>query len=309
MDESAIVCRQVCKSYRTHRFGRTGYIQALDCITLRLEYGRIVGLIGPNGAGKTTLMNLIAGVLHLDRGEILVRGYAVGSKEAKRSLGYVPEFPAFLEDYTVQAMLNYHAALCRLERRHRRTRTEQLLDRFGLQDMRTRRCGKLSQGNRQRLALAVACVMQPGILILDEPSNGLDPVGIVDLRETLRQFGEQGTAVLVSSHRLEELERLTTDFIGIWDGRIIDVGKSLLDGGGRALKIALDRLPPEGLSSVLPHEILKECGAEATVRINSPAEIAAVVARLDAAGLRVRRMQYNDHEESIEDVFLRLSRR
>ncbi|MDI6450788.1 ABC transporter ATP-binding protein [Anaerobaca lacustris] len=308
-DESAIRCHQVSKSYRARWFGKNRYVRAVDGISLSVGYGRIIGLIGPNGAGKTTLMNLIAGVLHLDSGNLLVGGHPVGSREAKRSLGYVPEFPAFLENYKVEATLGYHAALCHLSRSRRRRRTGELLDQFGLYDMRTRRCGMLSQGNRQRLALAIACVMQPGILILDEPSNGLDPVGLADLREIIRRLSEQGTAVLISSHRLDELEKLTSDFIGIWNGRAVDVSKSLFGRDGHVLKLNLDRLPPEGLSRVLPHEILSQSGTEVTLRIGSPAEIASVVAQLAAGGVTVRHLQYGDKEESIEDAFLRLSRK
>lgn len=305
--KNAIVCNQVSKSYRANRFGKAKYVHALRGISLHAAYGSIVGLIGPNGAGKTTLMNLIAGVLHLDHGEILIGGHPVGAQEAKLSLGYVPESPAFLEEYTVEAVLNYHGALCHLQRSPRGQRTGELLDQFGLREMRKRRCGKLSQGNRQRLALAIACVMQPKVLILDEPSNGLDPVGVVHLRQIVGQLSSQGTAVLISSHRLTELEKLTTDFIGIWDGRIVDVGKSLLKRNGQLLKIELERSPGEELRTVLSHEIVRERGAELAVRIGSPEEISSIVAGLTAKGLAVKHVEYGSDDESIEDVFLRIS--
>jgi len=306
-DQSAILCNQVCKSYRARRLGKATSVPALHEISLEVGYGRIVGLIGPNGAGKTTLMNLIAGVLHLDRGEISVGGHPVGSQGAKQSLGYVPEYPAFLEEYTVAAVLNYHAALCHLERSRRKKRSGELLDQFGLQRMRTRPCGKLSQGNRQRLALAIACVLQPKILILDEPSNGLDPVGIVNLREIVRQLSNQGAAVLISSHRLNELEKLAAEYVGIWDGRIVDIGGSVRESGGQLVKIDLDRRPETDLKTILSHEIVRESGTEVTVRIGSPAEISSLVASLTAKGLGVKQIQYGRDEESIEEVFLRIS--
>lgn len=150
-------------------------------------------------------------------------GCVAGSKGARRLLGYMPESPAFLETYTVEAELHYHGALCHLEKKRRTERVQELLDQLGLDSMRSRRCGRLSHGMRQRLALAIALIMKPRIVILDEPNNALDPMGVVQLREIVTSLSRAGTAVLISSHRLHELEKVTSTFIGIWDGQVVDL--------------------------------------------------------------------------------------
>ena len=223
MDEAAIECHQVCKVYKQSGWGKDKRVEALCGVSLSVSYGDIIGLIGPNGAGKTTLMNLITGVAHPTGGRIAVGGCVAGSKGAKRLLGYMPESPAFLETYTVEAELHYHGALCHLKKKRRIERVRELLDQVGLRDMRSRRCGRLSHGMRQRLALAIALIMKPRVLVLDEPGNGLDPVGVVQLREIVTSLSRAGTAVLISSHRLHELEKVTSTFIGIWDGQIVDL--------------------------------------------------------------------------------------
>ncbi len=223
MDEAAIECHQIRKIYKQSLWGKNKRIEALRGVSLSISYGEIIGLIGPNGAGKTTLMNLITGVAHPTSGRIAVGACAAGSKGAKRLLGYMPESPAFLETYTVEAELHYHGALCHLEKKNRTERVQELLDQLGLRGMKSRRCGRLSHGMRQRLALAIALIMKPRILILDEPSNGLDPVGVVQLREIVTSLSRAGTAVLISSHRLHELEKVALTFVGIWDGQIVDL--------------------------------------------------------------------------------------
>ena len=262
-------------------------------------------MIGPNGAGKTTLMNLITGVTHPTSGRIEVGGCAAGSKRAKRLLGYMPESPAFLETYTVEAELHYHGALCHLAKESRTRRVQELLDQLGLRSMGSRRCGRLSQGMRQRLALAIAMIMQPRILILDEPSNTLDPVGVVQLREMVTSLSRAGTAVLISSHRLHELEKLTSNFIGIWDGQIVGLGIYASSDKSQTFKIEVGRQIENLTEMMTDWDVIRACGTEFIVRLSSQQELLSILSRLVGQGISLKSLQCN--EESIEEVFLRIS--
>lgn len=305
MDEAAIECHQVRKVYKQSGWGKDKQVEALRGISLSVSYGDIVGLIGPNGAGKTTLMNLITGVTHPTSGRIKVGGCAAGSKGAKRLLGYMPESPAFLETYTVEAELHYHGALCHLAKESRTRRVQELLDQLGLCSMRSRRCGRLSQGMRQRLALAIAMIMQPRVLILDEPSNALDPVGVVQLREMVTSLSRAGTAVLISSHRLHELEKVTSTFVGIWDGQIVDLGICASSDKSQTVKIEVS-CQIENLTELMTDwDVIRASGTEFTVKLSSQQELLSILSRLVEQGIHLKSMQCN--EESIEEVFLRIS--
>ena len=186
--------------------------------------GRIIGLIGPNGAGKTTFLSLIAGLIFPTEGFIRVCGHPARSLEARRSLGYIPESPAFLSRYSARAVLEYHAALHGLSRRAIAAETDRLLAQLRLEEYADRAVGGFSLGMRQRLALAVALLDHPRLLLLDEPSNGLDPIGVIELRRVLLDVQQSGATIIISSHRLGELEKLTSDYVFLHQGRIVEFG-------------------------------------------------------------------------------------
>ena len=304
MSDAAIECDHVRKVYKQSGWGKEKQVEALRGVSLSVSYGDIIGLIGPNGAGKTTLMNLITGVTHPTGGRIMVGGCAAGSKGAKRLLGYMPESPAFLETYSVEAELHYHGALCHLEKKSRTERIEELLDQLGLRSMRARRCGRLSHGMRQRLALAIALIMKPRIIILDEPGSALDPVGVVQLREMVVSLARSGTAVLISSHRLHELEKVTSTFVGIWDGQVVDLD-AYASSGEQTVKIEIECQVENLMELVADWDVVRACGTELTVRLDSQKEILAVLSRFVERGIPLKSLQCN--EESIEEVFLRIS--
>ncbi|MEG3631989.1 ABC transporter ATP-binding protein [Streptomyces poriticola] len=189
-------------------YGRT---RALDDVSLRLSPG-VTGLLGPNGAGKTTLLRVLATALRADRGALTVLGHdpgtARGRQEARRRLGYLPQTPGFHPEFTAFEFVDYVAILKELTDRGARHReVRRVLEEVGLGEVRGRRIGKLSGGMRQRVALAAALVGDPGFLVLDEPTVGLDPEQRMRFRELIAGTGE-GRTVLLSTHQTEDVAML-----------------------------------------------------------------------------------------------------
>ncbi|MEV6942059.1 ABC transporter ATP-binding protein [Streptomyces sp. NPDC051172] len=190
------------------RFGGT---QALDEVSMRLTSG-VTGLLGPNGAGKTTLLRVLATAVPPDRGAFTVLGHdpatAAGRQEVRRRLGYLPQTPGFHPDFTAFEFVDYVAILKELTDRGARHReVRRVLDEVDLADVRAKRIKKLSGGMRQRVALAAALVGDPGFLVLDEPTVGLDPEQRMRFRELIAQAGE-GRTVLLSTHQTEDVAML-----------------------------------------------------------------------------------------------------
>ncbi len=190
---TGIECKQLTKIYKSLWVPRSQQVCALRDVSLSVSPGQIVGLIGPNGAGKTTLLNLIAGLLLPTKGTISLCGHPARSLESRQSLGYMPESPAFLSAYSARNVLRYHGALCGLPRRECFERVDGLLRQLELQDAAHRPCRGFSQGMWQRLALGIALVGNPRVVLLDEPSNGLDPSG-VRTNEHGRTFPRESTS-------------------------------------------------------------------------------------------------------------------
>jgi len=202
------------------RFGGT---QALDEVSLRLTSG-VTGLLGPNGAGKTTLLRVLATAVPPDRGAFTVLGQdpatAAGRQEVRRRLGYLPQTPGFHPDFSAFEFVDYVAILKELTDRGARHReVRRVLDEVDLADVRAKRIKKLSGGMRQRVALAAALVGDPGFLVLDEPTVGLDPEQRMRFRELIAQAGE-GRTVLLSTHQTEDVAMLCHRVLVMAGGRI-----------------------------------------------------------------------------------------
>lgn len=194
----------------TKRYGRT---VAADGVSLRIEAGEVYGFLGLNGAGKSTTIRMLLGMTRPSGGSAVLFGEP--ARPDWRRVGYLVDgahaYPGLTTEENLEIMR-------RLRGVADRTAVERAMETFGLTRYRDRRAGTLSQGNAQRLGLAKAVVHRPDVLILDEPANGLDPAGIVELRELLRRFAhEDGMAIMISSHILAEVGRIA-DRIGIIDG-------------------------------------------------------------------------------------------
>ncbi|MEU9730918.1 ABC transporter ATP-binding protein [Streptomyces sp. NPDC048002] len=200
-----------------------GSTRALDEVSLRLTPG-VTGLLGPNGAGKTTLLRVLATALNAQRGTFTVLGHdpssARGRQEVRRRLGYLPQTPGFHPDFTAFEFVDYVAILKEIDDRAARHReVRRVLDEVDLGEVRGKRIKKLSGGMRQRVALAAALVGDPGFVVLDEPTVGLDPEQRMRFRELIARAGE-GRTVLLSTHQTEDVAMLCHRVLVMAGGRI-----------------------------------------------------------------------------------------
>jgi len=302
---SAVECKQLTKVYKSLLSGRSKAVCALKNISLSVSKGQIVGLIGPNGAGKSTLLNLIAGLIFPTEGCLTICGHPARSIKARSGLGYMSEHPSFLNRYSARAILRYHGALLGLSRKAISIQTDKSTQQLQMEEFIDRPCSDFSQGMRQRLALAIALMNDPQLLLLDEPSNGLDPVGIVQLRDLLKRLRDSGTAIVISSHRLGELEKLTSDYIFLYRGEVVSFGDRIVSGQAGRLRIELVSNGSDMAKKLLsPSKVLCVSDTELDIIIDDVDDVPDIVSDLVKIGARIRSV--NLQTEDIEDVFLRL---
>ena len=201
------------KTYRSS-FGRPR-IMALDGIDFAVREGELFGLLGPNGAGKTTTVKILLGLTHATSGSATVSGLTVGNPESRRQVGYLPEGHKIPNYLTARQALSIFGRMSGMERGRIATRVDELLERVRLAPWADVRVKKFSKGMTQRLGLASALIHEPHVLLLDEPTDGVDPVGRREIRDLLRdEAAKNGTAVLLNSHLLSEIE-LTCDRVAV----------------------------------------------------------------------------------------------
>lgn len=200
---------------------RYGSVQALSEVSLKVEKGRVLGLLGQNGAGKTTLLNLLTGYLAPTSGRVLIGGQdpLLQPQEAKRLLGYLPEQPPLYDEMTVREYLRFAAELKGVARRAIPAHVDEVMELTGLTDMRSRLLSHLSKGYRQRAGMAQALCGDPEVLVLDEPTVGLDPKQITEIRGLIRTLGK-GRTIVFSSHILSEVQQLCDHVVILDRGRV-----------------------------------------------------------------------------------------
>jgi ABC-2 type transport system ATP-binding protein len=205
----------------TKRYGR---VTAVDDVSFRVERGEILGFLGPNGAGKTTTMRVLTGYMPPTEGKAVVAGFDVFDQpiEAKRRTGYLPETPPLYVDMSVREYLTFVAKVKGVPGAERRRRVETVMERTRVADVAARQCSKLSKGYRQRVGLAQAIIHNPDVLILDEPTAGLDPKQIIETRELIRGLAGDHTIIL-STHILPEVSQTCQRVIIINKGRVVAV--------------------------------------------------------------------------------------
>jgi ABC-2 type transport system ATP-binding protein len=208
-------------NHLTKRYGR---VTAVDDVTFRVERGEILGFLGPNGAGKTTTMRILTGYMPATDGTAVVAGFNVFEQplDAKRRTGYLPETPPLYPDMTVREYLDFVSRIKGLPPAGRRARVDAAMERTRVADMRDRHCGKLSKGYRQRVGLAQAILHNPEVLILDEPTAGLDPKQIIETRELIKGLAGDHTIIL-STHILPEVSQTCQRVVIINKGRVVAV--------------------------------------------------------------------------------------
>ena len=254
----AIRLRDVAKSF--------GPIQAVDGLDLDVPEGACVGLLGPNGAGKSTTMKLLTAQAIADRGELEVLGHSLPreSKSARAQMGVVPQQDNLDTTLTVQQNLTVFTYLYRVPRPERRAAIERTLTIANLTDRRDTKVDKLSGGMRRRLLIARALVHQPRLVLMDEPTVGLDPQVRQEIWALIDRLRGEGVSILMSTHYIEEAERLADTVTIMSHGKVVAVG------------------PPDLL-------VREHAGAEAVEVYGSPARLAEVEAEAHAAGLATRR--------------------
>jgi ABC-2 type transport system ATP-binding protein len=292
-----------------------GPVIAVNDVTLRLEPG-ITGLVGPNGAGKSTVMKLLTGQLRPSLGRVRIGGVSAWSAAAKSHVGYCPDVDSFYEEMSGRRFVFTMARLHGFKRQAARNRTEQVLRQVGMIDRADRPLGAYSKGMRQRIKLAQALVHDPGLVVLDEPLNGVDPVGRVELVDLFRRLARGGKAILISSHILDEMDQLADRVLFLFRGHILASGsldqiRDMLDDHPLHVRITVDkvrelaarliRLPCVGGADLRgPDELV--------LQIHRPSEFFGSFAEIVMeGGFEVERLQVID--ASAEAIFEYLSQR
>ena len=201
-----------------------GNFLAVDNISFEVKDNEIVGFLGPNGAGKSTTMNMITGYIEPTKGKIFVNGYEISKEpnKVKKQIGYMPEGTPLYQELTVREFINYMASLKRVKRKERKEKVDKVLEQTGLTEVAKKQIRKLSRGYKQRVSLAGALIGDPEVLILDEPTVGLDPKQITEIRELIKKLGKKHTVIL-SSHILSEVSQICEKVIIINKGKILAV--------------------------------------------------------------------------------------
>ena len=197
---------------------------AVDNISFNIKEGEIVGLLGPNGAGKSTTMNMITGFIEPTEGEIIINGNDIlkNAKDAKKQIGYMPEGVPLYNDLTVKEFVSYMAELKLVERKMKKETVQKIIEETNLTEVQNKLIRNLSRGYKQRVSMAGALVGEPKILILDEPTVGLDPKQIAEIRNLIKTLGKKHTIIL-SSHILSEVSQICEKVIIINKGKIIAI--------------------------------------------------------------------------------------
>lgn len=303
-----------------HLTRRYGSQVAVKDLSFTVPTGQICGLLGPNGAGKTTTMNVLTGYLSASEGRVIISGHDILEEpmEARRQLGYLPEQPPLYPEMTVEEYLRFVAELRRVPRAQRAEQVRKAMNRVAAADMAHRLIRNLSKGYRQRVGLAAALLGDPEVLILDEPTVGLDPAQMIEFRTLIRQLGRKHTVIL-SSHILSEVSAVCDQVLILSHGQLTAQGTPDQLAEQLAGRIRLQVLvlgdaeiaarAVHGLDGVQEVHAEEENGkTRLEITLNAGADQkqqAAVSLALAAAGCAVLHME--TESLSLEDVFLQLT--
>ncbi len=299
---------------------RYGTHVAVDDLSFRVEKGQIYGFLGPNGAGKSTTMNIITGYLAASSGIVKINGFDVlkEPEEAKKSIGYLPELPPLYMDMTVLEYLGFVAELKKVPKKDREAQITEIMEKTAITEMSGRLIKNLSKGYKQRVGLAQAMIGYPEVIILDEPSVGLDPKQIIEMRELIRSLGEKHTVIL-SSHILSEVSAVCDHIMIIAHGKLVASDspenlQKLMSGSGElqlvvkgeeeAIRESLSTL--EGVQSVDKAECTEEDCVKILVTTESGVDVREQ-AFYKLAEARLPIMSMHRVEKSLEDIFIELT--
>ena len=252
-------------------FWRRAKVEAVKDLNLEIHRGEVFGLLGPNGSGKSTTIKMLLGLLYPTRGQIAVFGRAPTDVATKARIGFLPEESYLYRFLNARETLDYYGRLFHLPSHQRRERTEKLLEMVGLKHEARRRLGEYSKGMARRIGLAQALVNDPDFLILDEPTTGLDPIGTRQIKDLIRELGNRGKTILLSSHLLADVEDVCDRVSILYGGQQRKGGrvKELLRQTDRTQIIA-PRLEPETIDRI--RNVIRLEEEKELIEVSSPAE-------------------------------------
>ena len=285
----------------------SGKVEALRGINMQARPGEVFGLLGPNGAGKSTLVKIMLTVVRPTRARGTILGQKIGNKDALSRVGYLPEKHRFPEYLTGRQAIELSGALSRVGRSLRKARTQDLLELVGMADWGDRLVGTYSKGMLQRVGIAAAMVNHPDLVVLDEPTDGVDPVGRKDIRNVLARIRDRGTCVFLNSHLLSELELVCDRVAILVQGKIAAQGTiEDLTEESRRYEIRIAGGPPEWIGG---EELdFNSHGEETVLNLpeSEPASVQKIIDRLRSDRRIIISM--TPVRDSLEDLFLKFVR-
>ncbi len=299
-DNLAIDVRAVRKTFR-------GRVNALCGVDMQTRRGEVFGLLGPNGAGKSTLVKIMLSVVRPTHVEGTVLGAPVGHKKTLRKIGYLPEKHRFPEYLSGRQAIEYAGEMCGVDRVTRRRRTDELLDLVGMRDWANRRMGTYSKGMQQRVGLAAAMVNEPDLVVLDEPTDGVDPAGRRDIRDILVEIRRRGASVFLNSHLLSELEMVCDRVAVMVQGNVAAQGTiEELTADSRRYELVIEGKPPEWFSEADLQVSKSHSDEKTSLLVANGAEASEIQGALDRLRADKRTIvSVKAVRESLEDLFMR----
>jgi len=300
MTDFALDLSHVSKTYR-------GRIRALQDVNMRVRRGEVFGLLGPNGAGKSTLVKILMTVVRATRCEGTMLGDPVGNKTTLARIGYLPEHHRFPDYLTGAQVIDFYGAMAMTPRRQRRERTGELLDIVGMGAWANKRIKSYSKGMRQRIGIAQALVNNPELVLLDEPTDGVDPVGRRDIRAILQRMKEEGRTVFLNSHLLSELEMVCDRVAILVKGQVAQQGSlEELTADMRRYEIHLDPSSLDRARQLARTTFSGELETRASgVLVFNTVDPAAIQQSIDALrGASITISEIRRHKPSLEDLFM-----
>ena len=307
-----IEVRNLVKKYGNH--------VAVDHLNFTVEKGKIYGFLGPNGAGKSTTMNMITGYIASTEGDILIDGHNIleEPEEVKKRIGYLPEIPPLYQDMTVREYLEFAAELKAIPREKKKSNIEEVMSTTKIEDVKNRLIKNLSKGYKQRVGLAQALLGYPEIIILDEPTVGLDPKQIIEIRDLIKSLGRKHTVIL-SSHILSEVSAVCDHVLIIDKGRLVasDSPENLsklmagdnsleltIKGGEEDIRKAFDMV--ENVQEIIYHDSLVKGACDVTVKVSGEQDIRENIF-FALAEMKCPILKMQSGNMSLEEVFLKLT--
>jgi ABC-2 type transport system ATP-binding protein len=290
----AISLENVTKAYES--------VTAVDGVSLQVRQGAILGLLGPNGAGKTTTIRMVMNILVPDEGSIRVFGQPVSDK-TRETIGYLPEERGLYPQMQIRAMIVFLAALRGLSEAEADRRASEWLDRFELGEWADKKLRDLSKGMQQKVQFITAVIHRPPLVILDEPFSGLDPVNAATVKDIMLEMRDQGSTIVLSTHRMEQVEKMCDSIC------LIDKGRNVLDGDLRAIKqsygkntVHIEFTGPDAFLDQPSIASVNRFGAGVEAKLNPGADPQEILNAAVHAGVCITRFELL--EPSLNEIFI-----